>query len=236
MPQPASCYEVEAGRLTSIDKSAPPASRLATLVHSQFRGAILSSAFPCLGGASAVRREQYWFAMYGALGSSEAGTRCATDLADFVGAFPASKTPVAVFVTVFAGALISSEQAFEKALWEHLRVIYEHDPVPDLAPFGPDGEADPGFYFAGRDFFIVGLHPAASRWSRRFAWPVLVFNALSHSLALADAGKTTRMRERILERDHLLQGSDNPALASPQLAQFSGAAPSPHWQCPVSFE
>ena len=34
-----------------------------------------------------------------------------------------------------------------------------------------------GFSFAGRGFFVIGLHPASSRLARRFPWPTLVFNA-----------------------------------------------------------
>jgi FPC/CPF motif-containing protein YcgG len=183
-----------------------------------------------------VRRGDYWFALYGALGSPSAAAACASDLREFVVASPVSENPVAVFVAAFEGDMITSEAGFELALWRHLRAVHDHDPSGAGAPFGPDDEEDPGFYFADRDFFVVGLHPAASRWARRFAWPVLVFNALSHADALRATGKTERMRERILARDDELQGTTNPSLAACQLAQFSGAPTWSDWHCPVSFD
>jgi FPC/CPF motif-containing protein YcgG len=229
------CYRIADGRLTT-GATGEQANPLAALVHGQFRGALLSPAFPCLGGASAVRRGDYRFALYGELGSPGAAAACADDLRAFVAESPVSRNPVAVFVAAFDGELITSEAGFELALWRQLRAVHEHDPSSDSAPFGPSGEEDPGFYFADRDFFIVGLHPAASRWARRFAWPVLVFNALSHADALRAMGKTERMRERILARDHELQGTMNPSLDACQLAQFSGAPASTDWHCPVSFD
>src|SRR5262249_55256652 len=162
---------------------------LAVLIHSQFRGMITSPAFPCLGGSGAIHRGDYRFAVYGALGSPDAIRPCASDLASFLGKCPADRNPVAVFVAAFRQPVIPTELAFETALWEQLRGLHELDAHGDAAhrqSGGSDGlptdvkNEDPGFFFCDREFFVVGLHPASSRWARRFGWPTLVFNALTH--------------------------------------------------------
>lgn len=214
------------------DGAPPP---LAVLVHSQFRAMITSGVFPCLGGASAVRRRDYRFGVYPGLGSAEAVEATATDLMRFVADRPAPEHPVSVFVSAFDGPPIGSEEEFECALWRQLHGLTARDEGPALDRDELVDPEDPGFVYAGREFFIVGLHPASSRWARRFGWPLLVFNALSHSALLRRAGKYERMHNRILERDRRLQGCDNPSLEASQLAQFSGRAVEGSWSCPLDL-
>ena len=78
----------------------------------------------------------------------------------------------------------------------------------------------------------MGLNPFSSRWARRFGWPVLVFNALTHASVLKQDGRQERLSRAILARDNALQGSDNPSLSAPQQAQFSGCAIGPGWGRP----
>ena len=91
---------------------------------------------------------------------------------------------------------------------------------------------DPGFVFGDREFFVVGISPVSSRWARRFGWPVLVFNALTHASLLKQDGRHGRLSRAILARDHALQGTDNPSLSASQQAQFSGRSVGPGWRKP----
>jgi FPC/CPF motif-containing protein YcgG len=235
---PGSCYWVSEGQLVPLRPELEEPDPLAVLIHSQFRGMILSPAFPCLGGTGAVRRGDYRFAVYGPLGSDEAIWQCASDLAQFLVESPPHSNPVAVFVVAFHGPLIATEAGFEASLWQHLRGIHRLDPWLEATQCEnrETEDGDPGFFFGDRDFFIVGLHPASSRWARRFGWPILVFNALTHSDQLRISGKYDRMREKILARDHRLQGIDNPSLSFSQISQFSGRGVGADWQCPVKFK
>jgi FPC/CPF motif-containing protein YcgG len=140
---------------------------------------------------------------------------------------------VAVFVSAYVGPAIAGEKEFERVLWQQLHGLAARDQCPGIDDDELVNRDDPGFVFAGREFFIVGLHPASSRWARRFGWPLLVFNALSHSVPLLRAGKYERMHDRIIERDRCLQGCDNPSLDAPQVAQFSGRAVDDSWSCPA---
>ncbi|MEU8604716.1 YqcI/YcgG family protein [Streptomyces parvulus] len=76
---------------------------------------MLSATFPCLGGASALRRGEYRFGWYPRLGLTEAVSECAGDLTRFVTDFPERSYPVAVHVAVFEGPDGLGEQDFEAA-------------------------------------------------------------------------------------------------------------------------
>lgn len=206
------------------------------VAHEQFRGMMLNESFACIGGASAVRRGNYQFALLPELASEEAIVECCDALRKFVSKFPAASHPVAVFVAAFRGPLCENESDFESRLWDQLQGM--HDSHGQRAWFSADDsladrDDELGFIFDDRNFFVVGMHPAASRWSRRYAWPTLVFNALSHAEHATRLGQFDRMRDRIRSRDQRLQGSLNPTVSEPQVAQFSGRDVGPDWQCPL---
>ena len=99
---------------------------------------------------------------------------------------------------------------------------------------------DPHFAmsFGGEAFFVVGLHPEASRPGRRFEVPAMVFNLHDQFEQLRAEGRYGPLSSAIRERDRALAGSDNPMLAehgtiSPA-RQYSGRAVGADWRCPYS--
>ena len=92
--------------------------------------------------------------------------------------------------------------------------------------------------FAGEAFFVVGLHPQASRPARRFRAPVLVFNMHEQFERLRAEGRYERMRSTILVRDERLAGSINPMLQrhgeSSEARQYSGRSVDENWRCPFA--
>ena len=89
---------------------------------------------------------------------------------------------------------------------------------------------------AGEAFFIVGLHPRASRPARRFEVPALVFNMHAQFERLRSDGRYEKLRTAILKRDLSLAGSINPMLArhgeTSEARQYSGRAVEADWRCP----
>jgi len=89
---------------------------------------------------------------------------------------------------------------------------------------------------AGRAFFVVGLHSAASRLARRAPMPCLVFNFHEQFEALKDSGKFSSMQTAIRARDTVQQGFVNPVLArygeASEARQYSGRAVNDDWVCP----
>lgn len=229
------------GRLVRV-APAPDAAvdPLAVLIHDQFRGMTLSHAFPCLGGAGTVRRGDYRFGLYPTLASSDAVRRCAADVTAFAAELPSAERPYGAFVAAFDGPVYASEIEFETGLFEHLAGMREADgatPSREAVAASMKDKDDVAFIFAGRNYYVVGFHPAASRWSRRFGWPLLVFNDLAFVEPLRESGKLECAHKRIMARDHRLQGSHNPSLSViPQTAGFSGRAVETGWECPQRLD
>ena len=141
---------------------------------------------------------------------------------------------------LFDGPLDLTEERFEKAMWERLQSLSDKDVWRGL-PYDETVGADPAkpdfsLSFGGQAFFVVGLHPNASRPARRFAQPILVFNLHNQFEWLRAEGRYERMREAILARDFDLAGSLNPMLArhgeNSEARQYSGRVVGDDWECP----
>ena len=111
----------------------------------------------------------------------------------------------------------------------------------DDEPWAPEVSADPedphfAFSAGGTPFFIVGLHPQASREARRMPLPILVFNLHEQFEALREQGGFDRMRDAIRRRDEDLQGSVNPMVSdhgeSSEARQYSGRKLEEDWEAP----
>jgi FPC/CPF motif-containing protein YcgG len=208
-------------------------------LDNEFRTFVGAADFPCLAGKGVVRRGGYELGAFGAIGSRSAARRLAGTLGGFVGRCPADGAGLRAFVAVFPDRLPADEAEFERRLWRQLQRLHEMDDLADS--WDPTVSNDPesgefSFSFASRALFVVGLHPASSRVSRRFRWPALVFNPRAQFERLRAEGTFERLRTVVRERDLEVQGSLNPNLADfgeqSEARQYSGRATEPQWRCP----
>lgn len=143
-------------------------------------------------------------------------------------------------VALFEGPCDTDERRFEAMLWSQLQRLHELDvqrgqPWADGVSRDPD---DPRFSLslAGHPYFVIGLHPGASRIARRFEAPALVFNSHRQFDRLRADGRYAKMQAATRARDMALQGSLNPNLAdfgtAAETRQYSGRAVGPDWRCP----
>ena len=179
------------------------------------------------------------FARLGALGSEAAGSELCSALSAFSHEFPDAHGVPTSFVALFDPIENLGEEEFETKLWEQLQRAHELDRQSfgwDAAVSRDAASNDFSFSIGGRGFFVVGLHPNASRLSRRAPQPCLVFNFHDLFVTLKASGKYQTMQTAIRERDLRLQGSVNPVLArfgqSSEARQYSGRAVENDWQCP----
>src|SRR5690606_13013174 len=125
-----------------------------------------------------------------------------------------------------------SEEAFERCLWDRLQSLADKDAwrgqrSDERVSADP---SDPHFSlsFGEEAFFVVGLHPNASRPARRFAHPTMVFNLHDQFEHLRAEGRYEKLRSSILDRDVKLSGSLNPMIARhgtiSEARQYSGRA------------
>ena len=210
-------------------------------VHDSLRSLVLNPKFSCVGAKSAFRRGGYRFGLYDALGSPATTAGLARDLFEFVEDQPSLEGEFTTFVASFGGPVTADEGQFERLLWSQLQKLHEEDRRHH--PWDPAVNQDPedsnfAFSFAERAFFVVGLHPAASRFARRFAWPTLVFNAHKQFEKLREEGRFLQLREAIRAREMDLQGDLNPNLGDfgefPEARQYSGRPVEKDWRCPFN--
>jgi FPC/CPF motif-containing protein YcgG len=205
----------------------------------EFRAFVGAEGFPCLAGKGTVRRGDHEVGVFGALGSDQSARQLAVSLSDFVRRIPVDGTGLRAFVAIFPDAIPADELVFERRLWRQVQQLHELDELG--SEWDPSASADPesaqfSFSFASRALFVVGLHPASSRLSRRFRWPTLVFNPRAQFDRLRAEGRFERLRSSVRERDVALQGTPNPNLADfgehSEARQYSGRATEADWRCP----
>ena len=214
-------------------------SALMELVHDSFRALVLSPRFTCVGAKSALNRGTYRMGMYSKMNTPGTNAGLARDLYAFVQEQPQMESGFTTFIASFAEPHPVNEVDFERLLWQQLQSLHDLDaPLHDWdATVSSNPESsDFSFSFAGRAFFIIGMSPASSRWSRRFAWPTLVFNAHNQFEQLRERGKYGSIRDTIRARESALQGGYNALLSDfgeqSEARQYAGRAVEQDWRCP----
>lgn len=209
----------------------------------QLRDHIADQAFPCVGAKAALARGTLEVVTCRNLASAWDDLRIHDHLFRFAAAYRDEPGLFRSLAVIFEGPEHLSEERFERLLWERLQSLSDKDVWRGQA-YDPKVSADPdhphfSLSFGGEAFFVVGLHPHASRPARRYAYPALVFNLHDQFERLRAQGKYEGMREKILVRDELLAGSRNPMLArhgeTSEARQYSGRAVGSDWRCPFAY-
>lgn len=209
-------------------------------VRTQFEEYVRDRAFPCVGAKSALSRGTLKTVVCRSIASGWDDVRIHRELLDWArekGADPAVFKSIAF---VFAQSPELDEEGFEAAMWERIQSLSDKDvwlgqKYDQRVSSDPD---DPHFSlsFGGEAFFVVGMHPRASRVARRTPWPVLVFNLHAQFETLREDGRYETIRAAILDRDEALAGSVNPMLArhgdESEAGQYSGRQVDADWKCP----
>ena len=214
--------------------------RLATRLADDFREHIRHATFPCVGAKSALAKNSLEIVIAFDMCSAWDDLRIHDKLIDWAETYRDDPEGLRSMAVVFAQPVRLDENDFERLLWERLQSFAEKDNWLGQ-PYDPGVSPDPGdphfsLSFGGQAYFVVGLHPAASRPARRFSHPAMVFNLHDQFERLRAEGKYERMRESILERDRQLAGDVNPMLArhgeSSEARQYSGRRVDDDWECP----
>ena len=227
------------GKLVCIADAERNLSGIAETAHAEFLEHISNPVFPCIGAKASLNGGCYRFGFYAEMNAPETTAVLAHDLWSYAQERPTLNSDYATFVASFAAPSVTDEKNWENLLWTQLQNLHELDRSHydwDKTVSDDPESADFSFSFAETGFFIVGLHPASSRISRRFKWATLVFNAHSQFERLREQNKFERMRETIRARDLKLQGSLNPNLSDfgkqSEARQYSGRAVEENWKCP----
>lgn len=218
----------------SRDDSAHPLAQ-------SFRSLLQDPAFPCVGAKSALSRDDLKIVVAQDVTSGGDDLRIYAALLAFVSRYIREPGPFRSFAVLFESPNTLSEAEFEHHLWARIQSLSDKDAWLGL-PYDERVEPDPedrhfSLSFGGEAFFVVGLHPNASRRARRFEVPALVFNLHDQFERLRADGRYDKLRERINERDLRYSGSLNPMLAThgeaSEARQYSGRAVDETWVCPL---
>ncbi|MHA6722413.1 guanitoxin biosynthesis heme-dependent pre-guanitoxin N-hydroxylase GntA [Sphingomonas sp. RS2018] len=207
------------------------------------RAHIADVGFPCVGAKAAMARDTLEVLTARSIASAWDDVRIHDRLLHFAGEYRAEPTLFRSLVVVFGGPVDLGEAAFEEHLWTRVQSLSDKDVWrgQDYDPRVATDPDDPHFSlsFGGEAFFVVGLHPAASRPARRFAYPTMVFNLHDQFTTLRAQGKYEGMREKIMVRDEAIAGTRNPMLArhgeTSEARQYSGRVVDDGWRCPFSY-
>lgn len=222
---------------------APTGATTDGAVTARFLDFVGDASFPCVGSKAALARGAIQAHEFRALGDRVNDAPLLDRLHAFaamVDACDPADTTVHSFVTLFDGPFNAGEQRFEALLWSQLQRLYELD-VRRGSRWADDVSRDPdspqfSLSLGGHPFFVIGLHPGASRLARRFTHPALVFNSHRQFEQLRADGRYQKMQAATRGRDAALQGSINPNLAdfgdASETRQYSGREVEPDWKCP----
>ncbi len=203
---------------------------------------IAEHGFPCVGAKSALARGTLKVVVGHSIESGWDDMAIHSDLIEWTRSYRCDPDGLRSLVVVFDGPLGLSEREFERAMWNRIQSLADKDEWRGQE-YDPRVSADPddphfSLSFGGEAFFVVGLHPGASRPARRFPRPTLVFNLHDQFERLREQGRYDRMREAILARDLALAGDLNPMLArygeTSEARQYSGRLVGADWACPFA--
>lgn len=203
-----------------------------------FEAFVAARDFPCLGAKASQARHRLHFLGAHDIASTRDDRRITLALQDFAGQHGERSLFVSL-VVLFPLSTWLSERDFEAALWQRLRAIHnidreEHD--WDASVSDDPASAEFSMSVGGKAFYVVGLHPGASRRARRFRCPALVFNPHDQFEQLRAEGRYEKLRQAIVQRDIAYAGSANPMLAvhgkSSEARQYSGRQVGADWVCP----
>ncbi|KQZ61600.1 hypothetical protein ASD67_20570 [Sphingopyxis sp. Root1497] len=208
----------------------------------RFDAFVRDPAFPCVGAKSALAKGQIRIVVGRDMRSAWDDLRIYPNLLDLAWTYAREPSLFHSLAVVFEEDGGLDEEGFERCLWERLESLTKKDDFHGQMA-DPRVSADPGdphfsLSFGGEAFFVVGLHPRASRPARRFERPALIFNLHDQFEQLRASGVYDKMRSTILARDVALAGGVNPMLARhgtmSEARQYSGRAVGSDWVCPFS--
>jgi FPC/CPF motif-containing protein YcgG len=206
----------------------------------QFRNLISAFDFPCVGAKSALGKGQLNTLIARDLRSNWDDKRIYEGISEVVKRYRTEKTLFQSFAVIFERPANLTEGEFERYLWKRAESLTNKDIWLGRSPdhrvsMNPD-DSHFSLSFEEEAFFVVGMHPNASRPARRFVCPVLVFNLHDQFEQLREMGRYEKMREIIIKRDTAVAGEPNPMLArhgdASEARQYSGRAVNDDWECP----
>ncbi|HMG66409.1 MAG TPA: guanitoxin biosynthesis heme-dependent pre-guanitoxin N-hydroxylase GntA [Chitinophagaceae bacterium] len=212
-------------------------------IIAEFIEFISDKTFSCIGAKAAMAKDQLKFFVSGNMACPTNDKDILDFLYDFIDSYRKKGGYFHSAAILFTGPGQITETIFENILWQRLQAISDMD--AEMYNYDKRVSADPAshdFSFSLKEeaFFIIAMHPASSRASRRFAYPALVFNPHAQFEEMKEKDKYESMKETVRKRDILYSGSVNPMVddygRSSETTQYSGKNYNEPWECPLKIK
>lgn len=208
-----------------------------------YRAFLANKDFPCIAARAALANQHIKCMVAENMACPKDDMAILNFLYDFISDYRNCTDTFYSAAIIFKGPQIANEEEFDTLLWQRLQSLSDID----AKKHNYDGRvsADPAsanfsFSIMEEAFFIIGLHPASSRLSRRFGYPALAFNPHAEFEKLRAAKKYGPMKEVVRKRDVHYSGSVNPMLndfgETSEVKQYSGKNYKQDWQCPLIIQ
>ena len=206
----------------------------------EFENFIRNKNFPCVAAIAALKNEQIMTYVAANMACPKDDHGILNFIYRFTDIYRKSDAGFFSAAVIFRSPHIRVAEVFEDLLWQRLQALA----VLDAGNFDYDGRVNahplsPEFSFSLKKeaFFIVGMNPASSRLSRKFNYPVLIFNPHEQFRKLRELNRYDKMKKIIRQRDIAYSGSVNPMLNDfskvSEATQYSGAEHDKMWKCPL---
>lgn len=205
---------------------------------------IANPKFPCVGAKSALAKHQIKAVVARSITSAWNDLTIHEALMRFAGDYHRNRQLFQSLAVIFEGPRTITEGCFEDSMWNRIQSLSDKD-VWLGQKYDKSVSPDPtnphfSLSFAGEAFFVVGLHPHASRKARRFVTPTMIFNLHNQFERLRSDGRYEKLRGNILARDEQYSGSVNPMLSRhgelSEARQYSGRHVDEEWGCPFAYQ
>ena len=198
--------------------------------------------FPCVGAKAALSKRQMTYVVARDIGSAWDDLNIHKEILNLVELYRKNPAPFRSLAIIFEAESALDEAAFEHLLWDRLQSLSDKDDwlgqQPDERVAHDPNHPEFSLSFGGEAFFIVGLHPQASRPARQFIRPTMIFNLHDQFERLRESNQYEKLKSSILERDVKIAGTINPMLAGhgevSAARQYSGREVGSEWRCPYA--
>lgn len=196
--------------------------------------------FPCIAARAAAAKQQVKCMVAGHMACPKDDHIILQFLYEFVDEYRNSNGFYHSAAIIFKEPCFYNEEMFDGLLWQRLQSLADLDAQNydyDIRVEADPSSANFSFSLKEEALYIIGLHPASSRPTRRFMYPALVFNPHAQFEKLRQSDIYEKMKKVVRKRDIAYSGSVNPMLKdfgeSSEVYQYSGREYDDTWKCPL---
>ncbi|WP_308992193.1 guanitoxin biosynthesis heme-dependent pre-guanitoxin N-hydroxylase GntA [Mariniflexile litorale] len=206
-------------------------------IQLEYRNFIIEKKHPCVMANTVFAMNNYNLKIYDDITSDEIILPILSDIEHYLNNYNYESNEFESLIICFKNNKFTSELQFEKAMWNFLQQLHDHDNKAWDSSVSQDPN-NPNFSFSikGKAFYIIGMHPESSRIARKAPYCTMVFNLHWQFEKLREMGIYQTVKKRIRSRDEELQGFINPVLSDfgseTETKQYSGREVSKDWKCP----